>query len=393
MRKLCTIFLVVTLTSGLFAQSPQKMSYQAVIRNSGDALVTTQVGLKISILHGASDGIEVYTETQTPTQNSNGLITIEIGNGNPGVFAAINWSDGPYFIKTEIAVEAPLTTYTITGTSQLLSVPYALYAKTSETALDAVRITGDQTISGIKTFSGTINANDKNITNVATPISATDAATKAYVDVLLQRIDQLESQPGVVKDYDGNLYTTVKIGNQVWMAENLKTTRYNNGTTIPIVLDNASWSNLITPGYCWYNNDEATYKASYGALYNWHTVSAGNLCPTGWHVPGNDEWTTLTDYLGGLSVAGGRIKETGTVHWDSPNTGATNESGFTALPGGYRNYDGIFYISGNAGFWWSASEGDATQALYRYVYSNPSNVISSSTQKKDGFSVRCVRDN
>jgi uncharacterized protein (TIGR02145 family) len=110
-------------------------------------------------------------------------------------------------------------------------------------------------------------------------------------------------------------------------------------------------------------------------------------------VPGNDEWTTLTDYLGGLSVAGGRIKETGTVHWDSPNTGATNESGFTALPGGYRNYDGIFYISGNAGFWWSASEGDATQALYRYVYSNPSNVISSSTQKKDGFSVRCVRDN
>ena len=197
---------------------------------------------------------------------------------------------------------------------------------------------------------------------------------------------------GTVIDIDGNVYNTVTIGSQVWMAENLKTTKYNDGTAIPLVTDSTSWSNLTTPGYCWYNNDEAGYKNVYGALYNWFTVNTGKLCPIGWHVPTDAEWTTLTDYLGGESVAGGKLKETGTTHWLSPNTGATNETGFTALPGGYRAGSGYFNHVGSYGHWWSATEGSAGNAWGRYVGYDNSNVYGLSDSKQAGFSVRCVKD-
>ncbi len=405
MKKLYSLLSLVLITISLSAQSPQKMGYQAVIRNNSNVLVASSpVGMRISILQASETGTPVYVETQTPITNTNGLATIEIGAGNivTGIFGAIDWSAGPYFIKTETDPAGGIA-YSITGTSQLLSVPYALYAKIAAASVDAVNLTGDQSIAGTKTFTGTINASNKVISSVATPVSATDAATKAYVDVMLQRINQLESQPGVVKDYDGNLYTTVKIGNQVWMAENLKTTKYNDGTSIANVTVNATWAALNTGSYSDYSNTPAN-STTYGRLYNWYaadnnTATKGasnggkNVCPTGWHVPSDAEWTTLTENLGGISIAGGKIKETGTAHWDTPNTGATNETGFTALPGGYRNFDGTYYYSGYAGFWWSASEGDATQALYRYVYSYLSTVISSSTPKKNGFSIRCLRDN
>jgi len=112
-----------------------------------------------------------------------------------------------------------------------------------------------------------------------------------------------KSSIGTITDIDGNYYTTVTIGTQVWMVENLKTTKYNDGTGIPLVTDNTVWCNLSTPGYCWYNNDETTYKNPYGALYNWHTVHTGKLCPSGWHVPTDSEWITLTSYFGGMNTA------------------------------------------------------------------------------------------
>jgi uncharacterized protein (TIGR02145 family) len=195
-------------------------------------------------------------------------------------------------------------------------------------------------------------------------------------------------------DYDGNLYNTVKIGEQCWIAENLKTTKYKNGTSIPLVTDNSLWSNLTSPGYCWYINDSATYGQTYGALYNWYTVNTNKLCPTGWHIPTDAEWTTLTNYLGGEYIAGGKLKETGTVHWNSPNTGATNEIGFTALPGGYRYLDGTFEKVGDHGGWWSASEYHyyENEAWLREISCNFSVIFSEPDDKRYGYSIRCLRD-
>jgi len=195
-----------------------------------------------------------------------------------------------------------------------------------------------------------------------------------------------------VTDYDGNIYNVVQIGSQLWMNENLKTTKYNDGTSIPLVTDNTAWSNLTTPGYCLYNNDASAYKTTYGALYNWYTVNTGKLCPTGWHVPTDTEWKVLTNYLGGESVAGGKLKETGTTHWTSPNTGATNVSGFAALPGGYRNLNGNFYTKGINATFWSSTEYLSGLAWHRELRYNNSAIHRYNNYKENGFSVRCLRD-
>lgn len=196
-----------------------------------------------------------------------------------------------------------------------------------------------------------------------------------------------------VTDIDGNVYTTVTIGTQVWMVENLKVTTYNDGIAIPLVTDNAAWSNRTTAGYCWYNNDTPTNKETYGALYNWYTVDAGKLCPPGWHVPSDDEWTTLVTYLGGYSVAGGKLKEAGTTHWKSPNSNATNESGFTALPGGTRFSDGTTFSEiGGLCDWWSSSEFSPGIAWLHGLYFSETGVNKVGLDKASGFSVRCLKD-
>ncbi len=202
--------------------------------------------------------------------------------------------------------------------------------------------------------------------------------------------------PGMptVTDYNGNVYNTVQIGTQCWMKENLKARNYRNGTTIPNISTNITWLQLVTGARCWYNNDSATYAATYGALYNWYAVDNPNgLCPTGWHVPTDAEWTILTDFLGGLSVAGGSLKETGTTHWHGYNTGATNSSGFTALPGGDRNsHNGWFSQVGGVGSWWSSSVYSSASARSLSLSCNTSIVNMSSYNNNYGFSVRCVRD-
>jgi uncharacterized protein (TIGR02145 family) len=211
-------------------------------------------------------------------------------------------------------------------------------------------------------------------------------------------------QKGTVTDIDGNVYQTIGIGKQIWMAENLKTTRYNDGSLIPLVTDSVVWAALSTPGYCWYNNDADTYKQTYGALYNWITVNTGKLAPTGWHIPTDAEWTTLTEYLGKDGVAaGGKMKSTGTIEagtglWYSPNTHATNESGFTAVPAGRRlgigpfdgggAFDGICY----GGFWWSLSEGESGRAWTRNIACDFEIVFRDNIDKSNGCSVRCLRN-
>ncbi len=192
---------------------------------------------------------------------------------------------------------------------------------------------------------------------------------------------------------DGKSYKTVLIGNQCWMKENLNATSYRNGNPIPGVTDNTAWKNLTNGAYCNYDNDVKNAEI-YGRLYNWYAVNdSRNLCPTGWHVPDSAEWKTLIDFLGDESIAGGKMKETTTTHWLSPNEGATNESGFTALPGGYRRYgDGSFYYLWYYGHWWSTKETDASNAWYCQLNYNNINTSITSYYKSVGFSVRCVWD-
>jgi len=195
-----------------------------------------------------------------------------------------------------------------------------------------------------------------------------------------------------ITDQDGNVYNTVTIGTQVWMAENLKVTKYNDGTPIPLVTDNGDWAYLTTPGYCWYN-DSISYKNNYGAMYNWYTVNSGKLCPIGWHIPSQVEWTILTDFLGGLTIAGGKLKESGNLHWNLPNTDATNISKFTGLPGGYRNYNGGAFLSLNlGGTWWSSTPDISSSSWSIAVVYDSSQALLISNNNNYGISVRCIKD-
>ncbi|MGC1390480.1 MAG: FISUMP domain-containing protein [Bacteroidales bacterium] len=203
-------------------------------------------------------------------------------------------------------------------------------------------------------------------------------------------------------DYDNNNYPIVEIGTQVWMAENLKTTKYNDGTAIPNETDNTAWRSLTTGAYSDYDNTPST-SITYGRLYNWYTVDNNantkvasnggkNVCPTSWHVPTDAEWSTLTTYLGGESVAAGKLKETGTTHWTTPNTGATNESGFTALPSGYHDYDGTYDGIGCTGYWWSTTEYSTIYTFDRCMYCSHGDIFRYVNNLQSGYAVRCLRD-
>jgi uncharacterized protein (TIGR02145 family) len=195
-----------------------------------------------------------------------------------------------------------------------------------------------------------------------------------------------------IVDLDGNAYNAVTIGSQTWMVENLKTTKFNDGTTIPNITNSTEWKVLTTSAFSWYNNDPTTYKIIYGGLYNWYAVNTNKLCPAGWHVPSDTEWTTLTTFLGGEAVAGGKLKETGLLHWWDPNFGATNESGFTALPVGSRTIYGDFNENGKYANFWSSTINSSTQSLYRSIYYASQGVLKLNTYYKEGYSIRCIRD-
>lgn len=199
------------------------------------------------------------------------------------------------------------------------------------------------------------------------------------------------SASGTVQDQSGNFYNTVAIGTQVWFKENLRTKKYRSGALIP-VKTNTDTSTIVGQMY-YYNNDSLTNYSVYGALYNWKaTQNSDSLCPIGWHVPTDAEWTILTTYLGGESVAGGKIKSVGTAYWNSPNTGATNESGFSGLPGGYRHNDGSFLDISSYAVFWSATENDNFNAWYRYPYYSNGNVYRFNGNKSFGAYIRCLKN-
>lgn len=198
--------------------------------------------------------------------------------------------------------------------------------------------------------------------------------------------------PDPLTDIEGNTYKTAMVGDQLWMAENLRTTRFNDGSDIPLIKDDDSWHNLTTAGYCWYNNDEASYKVPYGALYNGYTIASGKLCPTGWHIPGVEEWRALRNSLGDSTKAGGMLKESGTGHWLSPNKGADNRTGFTALPAGIRYFEGTFASVLSYSGIWSASEIGNNEEWYAGLYYGDATLVINHRNKKYGLTVRCLKD-
>jgi|WetSurMetagenome_2_1015567.scaffolds.fasta_scaffold00183_5 uncharacterized protein (TIGR02145 family) len=195
---------------------------------------------------------------------------------------------------------------------------------------------------------------------------------------------------GSVKDADGNKYKTVVIGDQTWMAENLKTTSFQDGTPINLVTDNTPWS-YSGAAYCWYGNDQATNE-DFGILYNYYAVAGtSELCPTGWHIPSSDEWATLIDFAGGSNVAGSKLKHSGTEYWFSPNS-AENSYQFSARGGGLRDQYGFFNNLGENCFFWTSTAYSADKAWYTVLSYNSSSILNNYLSKNSGFSVRCVKD-
>jgi uncharacterized protein (TIGR02145 family) len=253
---------------------------------------------------------------------------------------------------------------------------------------DQVSFTTSQNLTIPKTNAVSVHEKNKE------PLLNDTSSHEKIKGTILKLTNKPEVNNIIVDSRDGQQYKTVKIGNQVWFAENLKATKFNDGTDIPLVKDSTTWAGLKTPGYCWYKNDEGSFKWVYGALYNWYSVNTGKLCPIGWHVPLSDEWHTLETLLGGKDNNGGKLKETGTTHWVSPNAGATNEYGFTALPGGCRDGSGWFVNVGIISYWWIPMGANSISPAGHYeIHYSDSSIWGIIGYDNSGFSVRCLKDN
>jgi len=204
--------------------------------------------------------------------------------------------------------------------------------------------------------------------------------------------DEDDNDPTTVLDVDGNLYHIVTIGSQVWLKENLEVMKYTNLDAITNVTGNTEWSNLTSGAYSNYDNNTSNV-ATYGRLYNWYAVNdSRKICPTGWHVPSNEEWNTLIATLGGDAIAGGKLKEAGTLHWTAPNTGASNSSGFTALPGGFRYANGFFFDIQESGIYWTSTGAQNNAYAWELYYNDETVYENSNNDAKNGYSVHCIKD-
>lgn len=522
MKKIFTFLAALLFVTIIVGQVPHKMSYQAVIRDSSNELVkNTVIGMRISILQGSADGTQVYTETQTPQTNSNGLVSTEIG-GQPG-FDEIDWAAASFFIMIETDPQGG-SNYSVTGVTPILQVPYAIYAQSAHTAdynnlenlpelfdgqysslTDAPQVPTDVSDltddNNLLPFQGTANGemmfwNGSEwdviaagqtgqvlafaegsptwvspadlafaLTLSASPIEGgTSTGAGQYqagteltivavpaedfvfvnwvsaIGVVSEQAELLFTMPAEntnltavfepeggsnadgdpgdgVTDIDGNTYNSIHIGQQEWMAENLKTTKYSNGNPIDYPgTNNSGWANNTTGAYAWYQNAEAN-KEIYGALYNWYAVNTGNLCPAGWKVPTNDDWNQLVNYLvlkygyseetndvNGVgnslkscrqvdSSHGGECNTTEIPRWNANAIHAGNDVfGFAGLPAGSRNYiTGSYSNAGSFGDFWSSTEDTASNAFRRNMSSGHAGFLAHPTSKSTGYSVRCVK--
>ncbi len=382
MRKLFTILVAVLLTATVWAQSPEKMSYQAVIRDASDNLITdTQIGMQISILQGSASGTAVYVETQVPTTNANGLVSLEIGAGTveSGDFATIDWANGPYFIKTETAVEAPLTTYTITGTSQLLSVPYALHAKTAESVTGGITETdpsvpiGTQ-IGEMQYWNGTawvtVAAGDEGqmlsfvggVPTWTTVVGPTDVYNPATSKIWMDR--NLGASQVATSSTDAAAYGDLYQWGRATDGHESRT----SGTTATLATsDTPGHGNFITTGsspYDWRSPQNNNL---------WQGVSGtNNPCPSGYRLPTEAEW------------------EAERTSWSSNNEAGAFASPLKLPVAGYRNYsDGSLLDVGSYGVYWSSTVDGTFSRSLNFISSD---AYMTSDSRAYGFSVRCLKD-
>jgi uncharacterized protein (TIGR02145 family) len=411
MKKFYLFLATVLSTTTLFAQAQGAMSYQVVVRDATNALVSNHaIGIRISIIQGSAEGVSIFTETQMVNSDTNGLVSTTIGSGAD--YDNINWSDAPYFIKTEIDPTGG-GSYSITGISQLLSVPYAMHAKTAE------RVTGvlmendplylvsqahNITASDIALLADLRNA-DRLEFKIADGTNTTVSGAGTVVNpfkINSNGIDQLAYNALLARVIA--LEPGVTIGTQVWAPRNAEVTTYSDGTVIPQVTDPIEWANLTVGAWCYYNNDPVM-GAIFGKLYNWYAIAgihdAASLAdetlrkqfaPLGWHVPSDSEWTTLTTYLGGENIAGNKMKEMGILNWILPNSSATNSSEFTGLPGGERDSNGVFISINSNGNWWSATQSSATESWSRYLEYNNAAAGRKGKVKTFGSSSRYIKN-
>ena len=491
----------------VFAQAPEKFSYQAVVRNASNQLIANApVSVRMSILQGSADDVVVYVETHAVTTNANGLLTVEIGGGTvqQGVFADIDWTNGPLFLKTETDPDGG-TNYTVTSVQQLLSVPYALYAKEAgnvpqnvgELTNDANYITMSDipeiptvptNVSAFNNDAGyltdytetqtlaqvTANGNsagNRQLKNVSDPTENLDAVNlrtlvsqmNSLQDSIQQQMQRMQHQIDSLKDvintlnadttdtdtavidekscpaaptvtdHEGNVYATVQIGNQCWMRDNLRTTTSPSTGTYLIPAANANYTYTGKQAR-WYNNDSATYAPmNYGLLYNWNAavdtfnttygetsvntsdVNAVSvtfnghrrgICPEGWHLPSDAEWTQLTNYVSSQNeyqcgsnssyIAKALASTEGWITYTNNcavgnDSGANNATGFSAVPAGDCSGSSFNLAGLNANFC-SSTQNLSYHAYNRNLYYDYAAVLRYANDKSNGFSVRCLRD-
>ena len=392
--------LLLSFCNQTYAQPPALIPYQAIARDaSGNAVLNQNIGLRFSIHNQTITGNVVWQEVQTVLSNSLGVVVTSLGSVSD--LSTVNWAQGDKFLQIEMDITGG-TNYSDMGTQQMMSVPYALYAGTSgqltSTGSSSVNV-GSTSLLGDTLY--TQNGGYVIIPGLSAANNGGLAATCGAPNVLNHNINY-----GTVTDIDGNTYKTVVIGDQEWMAENLKVSHYSDGTSIPYVANEYinqgntnTWNILSTGAYTWYNNDSTNFDCPYGKLYNGYAaINTLNICPTGWHVPTEADWLVLQNELGGWEIAGSRMKSVGNAYWNwtpNPNnfTETNNSSGFSALPAGVGF--GFFVNEGEMTYLWSSTNGDYPTELLTMLIGNGNSWanLTPGYSLKNGQTIRCLSNN
>lgn len=314
------------------------------------------------------------------------------------LFTAVSCKDEediqlPVFITSAVDIVTPISARCVANVSvkgsNTLSDRGVCWSLESMPDLDDAKV-----YSGTETgeFSTIITGLSPQTTYYARAFASNSAGTAYGEEIEFTTTEDLTGETGTMTDKQGNVYPTIGIGSQIWMASNLRSTRFTDSTEIPYVDEERDWMELESPAYCYYGN-QAGNAAEYGVLYNWYTAAATLICPPGWHLPSDTEWSILSVFLGGEDEAGAKVKEAGTAHWRSPNGEATNETGFTGLPAGYRAYIGVFSSIQESAVFWSFTGNGEEEAWCRLLEYQNNKLARVNISTRVGASIRLVKDN